>query len=51
MQPIRTEDEFTCQKKNCDRESTVKIEFNNATYVLCEVHEKEFAEQIREEYV
>lgn len=49
MQPIRTKEEFTCQK--CDRDATVRIEFDHATFILCDIHEEELAEKIRDEHL
>lgn len=49
MKPIRTEDEFNCQR--CGAESDIKIEFENNTVILCSDCEKEFAEEIKERHL
>jgi len=49
MQPIKKKEEFTCQE--CDQDATVVIEFSNGKYVFCEIHEQEFKENIREQYL
>lgn len=49
MQPIRTKEEFNCDK--CSREAKVSIEFESHTYSLCEIHEEEFKEHIKDKHL
>lgn len=49
MQPIRTEDEFTCQK--CDRDAVIAIQFESMKVVLCEIHKEQFENYIKDEHL
>ena len=49
MKPIRTEDEFYCQR--CGGDADTVIEFENSKMVLCKKHEEEFKEWVREEHL
>jgi len=49
MQPIRTEDEFYCDR--CGEPADTVIEFDHNKVVLCKKHEEEFKEEIKERHL